>query len=170
MKKHCALILSLLGFLIVQAQDLKVEFRNDLRNDYCIYGAWYIVITNNTGYHQQIDWRCTDIYGRYKDGNIYLYSGNETWVGPNVGWIWENGETFTYSVSRGYPRQVSFNSNSVNWVAVEVRGTRKHKSCSCTTYKGLKRKGINQYSGNCTNIVNGHECGHSPKDHGLTEY
>lgn len=39
--------------------------------------------------------------------------------------------------------------------------------CSCTTYKGYKTAGTNNYHGACQNYVAGHKCGHSPSDHGL---
>lgn len=39
--------------------------------------------------------------------------------------------------------------------------------CSCTNYKGYRIAGTKTYTGNCSNMVKGHKCGHSPSAHGL---
>ena len=58
-----------------------------------------------------------------------------------------------------------------NKVAVEVTGVdcKGHAGslCSCTTYKGYRIAGTNNYTGACQNYVNGHKCGHGPSAHGL---
>ena len=71
-------------------------------------------------------------------------------------------------LGRGYHYSISFNSNGFS--KVRVTNCEKHSRCSCTTYIGYKRDGLDQYKGACENIVNGHTCGHGPKAHGLTEY
>ena len=58
-----------------------------------------------------------------------------------------------------------------NLIAVSVK-TRKCSGfggslCSCTNYKGFRKAGTNTYTGNCSNMVNGHTCGHGPSAHGL---
>ena len=53
-----------------------------------------------------------------------------------------------------------------NKVAVEVTGVdcKGHGGslCSCTTYKGYRIAGTNNYTGACQNYVHGHKCGHGP--------
>lgn len=170
MKKHFALFLALISVLLVKAQ-VTTEVRADIRNAYCYPGLTYVVITNSYQFDVQVFWRCIDVYGRYLDGQIYLPSGHETWVGPNVGWRWEDGESFIYSVKGISSNQISFRASE--WIPVEIDVNSSHyrsTGCSCKTYKGKKRAGLDEYKGDCTNYINGHKCGHGPKAHGLKEY
>ena len=61
-----------------------------------------------------------------------------------------------------------------DWIAVSVNVSKCRgfagSLCSCTTYKGYKRAGLDQYKGKCTNYAGGHQCGHGPAAHGLKEY
>ena len=59
----------------------------------------------------------------------------------------------------------SFNGE---WIKVKVHvdkctGGRFHGLCSCKTYIGFRRAGLNQYRGRCE------KCGHDPAYHGLRE-
>lgn len=65
----------------------------------------------------------------------------------------------------------SFRGNGFSAVRKSVSncsGSSNH--CSCKLYVGEKRDGLEQYRGNCSNIVNEHRCNHSPASHGLSEY
>lgn len=65
--------------------------------------------------------------------------------------------------------QPSFGGGSLIAVTVNTRKCSGFGGslCSCTTYKGYRKAGTSTYTGNCTNIVMGHTCGHSPAAHGL---
>ena len=77
----------------------------------------------------------------------------------------------TVTVSTGSTGGSNPSFGSSNKVAVEVTGVSCRgfagSICSCTTYKGYKNAGTDTYVGNCTNYSAGHQCGHSPKAHGL---
>ena len=106
--------------------------------------------------------------------------------GPNANWVWEKGERFAVTYPNGQTvywtcpetdpavRNRSNPSFGSNWISVSVNvsGCRGFGGslCSCKVYKGYKRAGLNQYKGKCTNYAGGHQCGHGPAAHGLSEY
>lgn len=150
-------------------------------------GHLYFYLTNPTEHQILLVWGVDNLsknQHRLYDGVMMPYT---TFVyGPNYNWVWEKGERFTITHkgqtvywtcpetdpalrNRG---NISFRGG--DWTAVSVNVSKCKgfggSLCSCKTYKGYKRTGLNQYRGNCTNYAGGHQCGHGPSAHGLSEY
>lgn len=148
-------------------------------------GHIYFYLTNPTGYQIPVVW---GVYNFSKNEQLQfrgvMNPGGTFVYGPNENWVWEKGERFAVTYSNGYtefwtcpetdPALRNSPSFGNNWtsVSVNVSGCRGlgGSLCSCKVYKGYKRAGLNQYKGKCTNYAGGHQCGHGPAAHGLTEY
>lgn len=150
-------------------------------------GHIYFYLSNPTGYQIPVVWGVYNFSKNEQRQNQGVMTPGDTFVyGPNANWVWEKGERFAITYSNGQTvywtcpetdpalRNRSNPSFGSNWISVSVNvsGCRGFGGslCSCKVYKGYKRAGLNQYKGNCTNYAGGHQCGHGPAAHGLTEY
>ncbi len=154
--------------------------------NYAQDGHIYFYLSNPTAYQIQVVWGVYNFSKNEQRQNQGVMAPYSQFVyGPNANWVWEKGERFAVTYPNGQtaywtcpetdPAMKKNNpSFGSNWTPVSVKVAKckgyAGSLCSCKVYKGYKRSGINQYKGNCTNYAGGHQCGHGPAAHGLTEY
>lgn len=144
----------------------------------------YFYLTNLTGYHIPVAYGVSN----FEKNEHRQYSGvmlpyGTFMFGLNMNWRWEKGEVFIVVYQNGQTAQwtcpetdtwqdgPSLQYKDLIAVTVDVSKCKGYGGslCSCKVYKGYKYKSLDRYYGKCTNYVHGHQCGHGPKAHGLSE-
>ena len=139
MKKIIICLIIVVGFSL--KVDAQVSSNFEMHNDFC-----YAVLTNTSPNTVFVKWLCVNYqYGQYKEGSAYLHSGYQLLIGPNVGWVWQEGEQFIYQVNSGHQYNISFRG--------VIRGSCNVRSHRCDGY--VDNNG-DKYCDNCWD--NGYKC------------
>ena len=102
--KKILISLSLFNIVTLCSAQLSANFVTG--ND----GYNYLQLSNPTSYVLLVNWSCINYAkNQAKNGQFYIQSGESAYFGPStIGWFWEDGEVFNYSIGSGNTRSISF--------------------------------------------------------------